>query len=530
MLVLIYQAAMCEPQFYECSARSFTPETFTSGDLDFNFYVGPSDSWHPSKSYLRVGMTVLGSGAAQPTASQMVALADNAVGNLFINASLRAGEGEISKCLAGLPQASALVARTKPNPWLKSLAQGTGLNEPQFSKRVMSVASDSAGDAYLGAENEMYKPVDALHFSDATVDISALQGTNNAGSVAFPLVQNGGLVNGVDTLFQTGMPTDAGAPTGGSVAVGDVLVVRGVSYSISAVDSETELKVSAPSSVSAGAPTTDWYIIRKDQIRAPQSSNTVYAIWRPPLGIFDYAEGLGSGNFKLSLSPNPNYSVAAIETKNNDYVAGTSFNLRVSSIKLYTYQEKLRIPDQIMELPLMEYQVLSKPWQSTLQFSVSPDTQAITIFIQDRLAGWSALIPPSMFKTIDNSDLKLGKIQVSYANINRPPTPFDSDFGSHINEMQQRYRDTYHELGLDTSALGCETYSDYLQRGPMYHYCFVRDRESRATEVSVSTTFNGLPSGPSGGTALVYCIAHFKSSVRLTTAEGRIVASQMLRG
>ena len=90
----------------------------------------------------------------------------------------------------------------------------------------------------------------------------------------------------------------------------------------------------------------------------------------------------------------------------------------------------MKIPDQVQELPLMEYQVLSKAWQPTVQFSVSPDTAAITIFIQDRFAGINSLVPPSMFKTIDNSDLQLQKIQVLYAGINKPTTQWDSFFGT----------------------------------------------------------------------------------------------------
>ena len=195
----------------------------------------------------------------------------------------------------------------------------------------------------------------------------------------------------------------------------------------------------------------------------------------------------------------------------------------------------MKIPDQVQELPLMEYQVLSKAWQPTVQFSVSPDTAAITIFIQDRFSGINSLVPPSMFKTIDNSDLQLQKIQVSYAGINKPTTQWDSFFGGGLNRLQQRYHDSYRELGLDVDALGCEEYQDYLQRGAFYHYSFIRDVNSRATEVSVSTTFNGLPGGPmsnfpNDGSALVYLIAHYRTAATLTTSGGRVVSASKLRG
>ena len=95
----------------------------------------------------------------------------------------------------------------------------------------------------------------------------------------------GGVVAGVNTLFTTGMPDIA--PTGGSVLAGDILVIRGVYYPIVAVTSNTALVVANPPSIAITA-TNNWYIIRKDVVRSPQAKNTVYAVWRPPMSIFDY--------------------------------------------------------------------------------------------------------------------------------------------------------------------------------------------------------------------------------------------------
>lgn len=531
---------MAEGQYIECGTREFVPSTFASGDLDFNFYASDSDAWYPSKSYVRVGLSLLGSGAAQPTPNQLVALAENAVGNLFTNVALYAGQNEISACRTGVAQASAMAARTRSSAWLSSIGRGISLNEPRFAKRVMYSASGTSPDQYLGGQNEMYKPVAAGAYGTATVAVTApvlatTVGTADKNNVvdAQPVVAtaaftNGGLLTGVSTLFQTGMPDPAtGAPSGASVVIGDIIVIGGIRYPVLQINSETELVIANAPAIALGA-TINWHIIRKDVIRAPQASNVIYALWQPPLGIFQHDGALGGGDFKLALNPNANYQSAAVETKNGSYVAGTTFDLQVTSLKFYTYVEKLRIPDSLQEIKLMEYQVLSKPWQSTLSFTVSPYTEAITVFIQDRFAGYNALVPPSRFKTIDNSDLKLQKIQVSFAGQNKPSVPWDSQFSQSVNKLEQRYFETYEELGIDTNALGCESYDDYLQRGPMYHFHFVRDENNRSSEVSVSTTFNGLASGPmsnypNDGSALVYVIAHFRNVARITTSGGRIV-------
>ena len=103
---------MSETQWLECGAtRSFTASTFSSGNLTFPIDIQPGAGWIPSKSYVRIEMKLEGSGAAQPTLSQMVALADNAAGNLFSDATVRVGQREISMITADLAQASALEAR-----------------------------------------------------------------------------------------------------------------------------------------------------------------------------------------------------------------------------------------------------------------------------------------------------------------------------------------------------------------------------------------------------------------------------------
>jgi hypothetical protein len=481
----------------------------------------------------------MGSGGAQPQAGELVALAENAAGNLFTNVALYAGQNEISACRIGVAQASAMAARTKSSAWLKTVGRGVALNEPRFSKRVMYSAADPSPDQYLMSQNEMYKPVAVGSYGTATVAIDPpVLATTTAEVkdmadqktivVATAALENGGILEGKNgTLFQTGMPTVDGAPTGGSVLEGDIIVVNGIRYPVLDVTDETHLVVANAPTIIVGA-TTEWYIIRKDVIRAPQVANTIYTLWQPPLGIFQHDGALGGGDFKLSLNPNANFQVAAVETKNSSYVVGTTFDLRITSLKFYTYVEKLRIPDSIQEIKLMEYQVLSKPWQPTLSFTVSPFTEAITVFIQDQSAGQNALVPPSRFKTIDNSDLRLQKIQVSFAGQNKPSVPWDSSFSVGVNRLEQRYFETYEELGIDTNALGCESYDDYLQRGPIYHFHFVRDENNRSSEVSVSTTFSGLASGPmsnfpNNGSALVYVIAHFRNVARITTSGGRIV-------
>lgn len=259
--------------------------------------------------------------------------------------------------------------------------------------------------------------------------------------------------------------------------------------------------------------TTDWYIIRKDMLRAPQAKNIVYVNWRPPIGIMKHTEYLGSGDYLLTLQPNGQYLTSCVETKNTDLTPGAAipYSLLVNSVRLYVYVEKVQIPPSVQELHMMEYQVQSKPWQPTLQFIVSPFTEALTFFIQDNQASYSPLVPPSMFKCYNNDDLSLRQIQCSYGGFTKPSTPWESNFYGTTNAtfdgFQQRYMSSYEESGQSLAVLGCETYSDFLIRGPFYHFTFTRDKSYRATDVSLNTVFNGLANGPSAEVPRTYIVS-----------------------
>lgn len=539
---------MTECQYFEVTpTRTISPATFPLGVIEFPFSVGVPNVWNPSKSYFRVSMTLYGGGGGptQPQLSEMVAFADNAAGNLFDNAYLRSNNVEISSIKTGLVQASALNARlTNAHGWLKSIGAGADLNESAFIKRNQFTASDSKGDAYLGAANEMYRPVTAATYSTAEIAITSIAAANQVtfGVVDFttavsdPVVGAPLIVGSVATcatgLFTTGMPNPTtGAPTGGPVLPGDVLVVAGVYYPIVTVTNATTLGIAyvIPDDIDD---TADWYIIRKDAIRAPQANNTVYTIWQPPMGIFGYDGVLGSGEFRLVLNPNSNYLLAAAETRNPSYAASATgltgtYSVQINDVKFYAHMAKVKIPDQVQDLTLLEYQVQSKPWQSNLQFTISPYTRGIAIFVQDMTSGQSPLIPPSMFKVSDNSDLMLQSLQVSYGGVTKPSTPWLSNFYNGADQLQQRYNDTYEEAGGLAKVAGNETYYDFLQRGPYYYMTFERDMTNRATEVQVNTFFNGLPNGPgSGGTtglARVFCVSYFQRMLQLTTAAGSLV-------
>lgn len=559
--------------------RGISASTFSQGIQDYPFSIGAPNCWFPSKSYFRVNMSMYAPGTTNPLLpSQMSAFADNAVGNLFDNIYVRAGQQDISSITQQAQQGSALKVRLNNTlPWLKAMGSSTAANESSFMKRLQAMSANAGSVLGAGpqltrinayADREIYRPTFSSNpinpgaptvtstypgYASAQIQLTiptnvVVQGppvtaTFTPGT-AFGTAYSAGppeefgpdFINGMPSVNADGYPVNFG----GSVLPGDILVVKGVEYEIISVSRaagppivDTLILADVTANV---ALTADWFIVRGDAIRAKQASSTVYALWQPPCGIFQYDQPMGSGDYRIQLNPNVNYLLAAAESRNplSITAGGRPYDLVVNDVKFYCYVEKMSIPDSVTDLHLMEMDIQSKQYAPSVQFSVPPSTMAITIFLQDNVAGSNPLIPPSMFKVLDNSDLALQNIQLTYANITKPSTNWNSDYkvaytngantfgGSGLNLLEQRYHDSYEESGLDIKSCGCETFYDWLQRGPFYHFAFERDINNKSTEVQITSTFKSTFGNP-GTNARMFIVAHYRKTVQITTANGLVV-------
>jgi len=509
---------------YPCT-RTPTAATFATGTQEFPFSVGHPYAWCPKKSYFRfeVSLGTLADSRIPMKPSDITALADNMCGNLYDNIYLKAGSSSISSCTQFPYQCSALKARVENSlPLLKSMGSSVAANEASLQKRILAGARwdvDVASQTGIGAydERDVYKPYAGIA-TDAT--------PGNFAESKVRIDTADGKVTGTSTDFAGGMPL-GGANIGGAVLAGDILVVAGVPYTVQAQNSGTELIV-GPRPPADIANTADWFIVRSDTLRCPQAVNRTYVMWQPPLGIMDYSGYISSGEFSFVMNPNANYELMGVETKNPNNVSAATrkYKLNIHNVTLMVYQQKISIPQGITNYFVDEYVMDAKPYSQNLTFNVSESTRAIVIFLQDTRAGADPLTPPSMFKVRDNGDLNISSIQVTYANVAKPNTPYTSDYApaaaagaTSLNLLQQRYHDSLYESGIDVDAVGCESFADWMRRGPFYYFSFDKDMSNKATVVQISLSSNNanLPTY-----ARVFCCAIKRRTVQMETADGRI--------
>jgi hypothetical protein len=453
--------------------RAVNDASFSQGIQDYIWSTGGTTSFIPSKSYLRIGVEIYSDrpGTVQPSLSSLIAPADNMCGNLYNNAQMYAGGRQVSQIVNGLPQASALKARLlRHGAWNETMGKDAFLSEAEFVERQRYVCSD--------AQKSSLSP-------DTTIEpLTTPANDQRTATVA------------IDVL---GVVTGAGTEFGTVCGIGDTLVVNGERYQVAAIVDDTNMTVSPAPSLAILATPDAYFISQVNSVS--DGHNKFYVMWKPPLGFFDLDSPQPAGDYRLSLNPSQNYKSASIETllgANGGATSTANYDLKITDVRLYLCTVQTSIPMDVKKM-IYEQNIQSKPFttaSNTVNFTVPSSTKAISVWVQSDDAGTNPLIPPSMFKCfanglIDKPHLALESIQLTFANTTKPSVRWASDYSADVNQLQQRYRDTYADAGMLSSSGGVERFEDFLTRGPVYHFDFSRTADDNSTELQVSASFKG---------------------------------------
>jgi hypothetical protein len=162
--------------------------------------------------------------------------------------------------------------------------------------------------------------------------------------------------------------------------------------------------------------------------------------------------------------------------------------------------------------------------QNSLNFTIPSSTIGIGAFVQDVGAGTNSVVPPSKFKSSDSSSDAIKTIQITYSNVSKPVQNFDSDLSVSVNPanaskqyLTQRYIDS--AINSELYHVSCETFDDYLTRGPIYYYSWIRSADDRSTEAQLQCTFNNLQ-----GTNNIFLTAIYRNLIKISVENGLITS------
>jgi hypothetical protein len=239
-------------------------------------------------------------------------------------------------------------------------------------------------------------------------------------------------------------------------------------------------------------------------------------------------------------------------------VAG--YQLSIQNVLLYIATIKQPMPmSGILPLSLMETQIMQKTMSSVdatasnqLDFTVPPSTLALTVWVQSPQTGTNSSLPPSKFKVAQGTntpDENLLSIQVTYGSSTKPSTLYQSGYNQIANnvpnanatyqlqwtggnasivqynsstssEMQQRWIQSQQNAGKLGNDGGTESYLNYLDMGPYYHFDFSRDKADTSSYVNVQIQYNEkLPAGTN-----LYICAWYSRQVEIAFESGVVTS------
>ena len=497
------------------SVNNAINNNFIQGTQDFMFSVANNQKWSPSRSFFRARASLQfndditlnnGNNWRQPKKADGVALAEGFMNNAYSNAYCYAASVDISSLTQFVGQANMVKNRlTKTKPWLDTIGFTHNLI-PDIEDRIL------------------------LTSSDANVGTQALTTTDTPTSLGFTIAAT-------VAVNATGLITFSAVPTTANLFLaGDRVLVGGQILTISTY---------VPGAVTAQATATVTTVVAAatlalngfSRVRFVQASqedlgfSSVETIFQPPLGIFSTESAMPSGAYRISLMPKNDLN-SCIETKN-----ALSANQRVRVIieNLYFYMSVFRTEKSfdsgtyylsLDEMNIQTKTVTQGDSQGNYNFTIPSSTIGISTFVQPISAGTyspgqiTKIIPSSLFKDASNSTNRLRSIQLTYSNTSKPVQNYDSNYnesgpGATLQYLTQRYIDTH--MNTELYSLSCESLEDWLTRGVLNYWSWIRSSDDRSTELQMTEQFALVSSDNNQ-----FCCAIYRNLIKITVENGYI--------
>jgi len=517
--------------------RNISAGSFTNGIQDFLFGVAGTERFSPHRSYFRARVTLKTEAGLVPVCADRLAIAENAMANLYSNAYFYVGNQDISSLSQHNGQAGMFKYRmSKTKQWNDSIGQSSYNLEADINKRISKTAIDGDMSSVVSDGCTVaFSPGDLGYANDAG-DTMAIDDLGNV-----TIVNGGGNAVEIKNAYQVGdvieIHTNAtqtairrvvlSVPTTTSALVG-LVVSRGA------------IVAALPMSTVEGG----FRVYRSKGWRTlllpTERRNQVELLYRPPLGIFDTDVALPSGQFKISLMPKSN-TTAGIESD-----IGTKGKLEVDSMFFFcsTFRDDKGFENDDYYLNLHECNIQTKTLgtgnsQSNFNFTLPSSTTAIGVWAQSMAQGTDTRVPSSKFNSLDGSATSLEHIQVVYAGEVKPKQDYDSLIAANPPDplsavpvigttvtttpqyILQRYIET--TMNNDLYHIGCETFEDYLRRGNIYFFSWIKDADNQSTEAQITMSYSNLAPDTQ-----VYVLSVYRNLVKVSVMNGIITNVQKL--
>jgi hypothetical protein len=499
----INDLGLCEQNVISVSCqRSVKGNQFSAGDQSFNFSISGSQRWSPSRSYFkaRLKVTTDAVGATAPTQADRLALAEGFMNNMYNNAYCYIGNTDVSSLSQYIGQMGAVKTRlSKTKGWQDSVGKSCyGLN-PNFEQRIQDVSSDGAK-----TPGERYNITSAKLGFDVQNTVALTASTQVASFAS----GGGPAVPDVRTIFN----------------IGDVITINALTFVITGITGATTIKLAGI--LADLAATTAFSISRASKSYSNLARHhEIEVCFQPPIGIFSSESALPAGQYRLSLMPKNTSGIEALQSD-----LGTTGTVTVDEIffQMAVFKDDKAFDSGTYYLSLDEMNVQPRTLQSgggqtSLNFTVPSSTFGLAVFTQGVEAGTTTRLPPSKFHCVgsDASALGLKSFQITYSNVSKPQQNISSTFLNTQQYLTGRYNETF--INADLYNLSCESLSDWVTRGPLLYYSWVKSSEDRSTELQLSMLYEAMEANSN-----VFVCSFYRNLLKITVDMGYITDVQKI--
>jgi hypothetical protein len=480
---------------------------FANGIQDFLFSVsGSTNAFIPALSYFCIDVElqkVVGGVPRPPVLADDLTLS-NCVGDaLYNNTFFKMGGQDVSAAQSFIPQQGALKRRVdQSGAWLYNVGRNASWIDSDFTRRQNVIAKNGLfhQDGLVDAQAITPIPIDVTTTFALAVD-AVVGGYTKTGTITISVALDVGVAIG-DYVTLPDQQAVVGPPIVPSVAASAYQLVI-----TSIAGNRLTATVAFPAGViyKATNALVGGGVYRKADPESGRYKQKV--IWQPALGIFNSYQPLSCSENKISLNPNSNYKLAAVQTSKAPQVPNTDYILNILQVRFYVCQVKLAMPmNTIVDMPLNEIQIQNKPigngQNSNLDFIVPPSTYGIAVFFQSNAAGTNTLLPPTTFSSAKAYQPVVGgaatgpfnianleSLQITYGGVTKTSTLYTSSYNDNTNFAIQRWIESLAYASNWNNPGGAENFNDWI-RSPVYFYDFSRDRSDSSAYVNVQVNFN----------------------------------------
>lgn len=501
------------------ATRDATGSKFSGNYIEFKFSCDGTQWWQPSKSYLRLDLEITDDVGIAPALSDNIAPNMDLCGSLFSHAEFQINNTIVSRCNEYLPQVDALMSRmNRSRTWLAEAGNSLNYWESSYNVRKAEISSDG-GLGLMPFENKQAGGITDLGFNAADTFATT------AGSNVVTLAQGG--VPNLPVLADIFQPGDTLIYLDGTTAYKSTIKLVGAN-TLTLVDNAA---VTIAATVITDANFKREALEEKTIVNFlkpvnDRKANEIQVCWTPPLSVFGIHHCLPAGDYMLRIKPSDLYSSLGIESS-----SGATGFINVSNIYFMVNRvegDRVSDLDYVMDLDVIDAMsdTLRGNNLSQYQFNVKPRTHALSVAFQNGDTNSNTASSVTKFKVRgvnngnDSEELNLNRLFVNYANQQQPSPDADPEFSASGGRDRtiQGYAETQLAIGAMNDSGSPESIADWHDRGAYYHYKFIKDGSSVATNVLVNAQFSALTASQ----ARVLLFSHYKQAGVVSIRNGRV--------